>query len=207
MASVTSVTKRDIGPKITVAKAKVKEEQARNNQQYLKDTVMQTGYRILETRNQPVDMSLLLVNLVEYGRILFIRITYVKGLYQGATSSLLGVAFESSILFGICSQIKQSLERGLQSGKPQPSVIIPSAAIGGRIISSVLCPSELVKCRTQVLGTNSLVPKSSRYNGPLDCALKTVKIEWESIRNVVFFSTYEFVRYYMHLQLKDASSN
>ncbi|XP_028074803.1 mitochondrial arginine transporter BAC1 isoform X2 [Camellia sinensis] len=145
----------------------------------------------------------------------------VKGLYRGATSSFLGVAFESSLLFGIYSQIKQSLEGGLQSGKPQSSVIIPSAAIGGGIISFVLCPSELVKCRMQVLGTDSLVPKSSRYNGPLDCALKTFKTEGvtgifrggfttllrESIGNAVFFSTYESVRYYMHLQLKDASSN
>ncbi|CAL5351437.1 unnamed protein product [Camellia sinensis] len=143
-----------------------------------------------------------------------------KGLYRGATSSFLGVAFESSLLFGIYSQIKQPLEGGLQSSKPQPSVIIPSAAISGGIISFVLCPSEPVKCRMQVLGTESLVPKSSRYNGPLDCALKTVKTEgyrnfsrWfynlikESIGNAVFFSTYESVHYYMHLQLKDASSN
>ncbi|KAF5940944.1 hypothetical protein HYC85_022111 [Camellia sinensis] len=119
----------------------------------------------------------------------------------------LGVAFESSLLFGIYSQIKQPLEGGLQSSKPQPSVIIPSAAISGGIISFVLCPSEPVKCRMQVLGTESLVPKSSRYNGPLDCALKTVKTEGESIGNTVFFSTYESVHYYMHLQLKDASSN
>ncbi|GMP74617.1 hypothetical protein CsSME_00031992 [Camellia sinensis var. sinensis] len=107
----------------------------------------------------------------------------VKGLYRGATSSFLGVAFESSLLFGIYSQIKQSLEGGLQSGKPQSSVIIPSAAIGGGIISFVLCPSELVKCRMQVLGTDSLVPKSSRYNGPLDCALKTFKTEgfWSAV--------------------------
>ncbi|GFZ06199.1 mitochondrial substrate carrier family protein [Actinidia rufa] len=92
-------------------------------------------------------------------------------------------------------------------------------AFGGAIISFVLCPSEL--CRMQVQGTDSLVPKSSRYNGPLDCVLKTVKTEGvtgifrggfttllrESIGNAVFFTTYEHVRYYMHLQLKDASSN
>ena len=29
----------------------------------------------------------------------------------------------------------------------------------------------------------------------------------ESIGNAVFFSTYEYVCYYMHLQMKDASSN
>lgn len=33
----------------------------------------------------------------------------------------------------------------LQSSRPQPQVIIPSAAYGGAIISFILCPSELVK--------------------------------------------------------------
>ncbi|XP_058197774.1 mitochondrial arginine transporter BAC1 isoform X1 [Rhododendron vialii] len=145
----------------------------------------------------------------------------VKGLYRGATSSFLGVAFESSLLFGIYSQTKQSLEGGLQSGKPQLSVIIPSAAFGGAVISFVLCSSELVKCRMQVQGTDSLVPKSGRYDGPLDCALKTLRTEGvtgifrggfttllrESIGNAVFFTTYEHVRYYMHLKMKDASPN
>ncbi|KAL6992535.1 Mitochondrial arginine transporter bac1 [Sarracenia purpurea var. burkii] len=145
----------------------------------------------------------------------------VKGLYRGATSSFVGITFESSLIFGIYSQTKQSLEGGLQSGKPMPSVIIPSAAFGGAIISFVLCPSELVKCRMQIQGTDSLVPKSSRYDGPFDCVLKTVKTEGvtgifrggfstllrETIGNAVFFSTYEHVRYYMHLQLKDASFN
>ncbi|KAA8519764.1 hypothetical protein F0562_014020 [Nyssa sinensis] len=107
----------------------------------------------------------------------------VNGLYRGAPSSFVGMAFESSLLFGIYSQTKQSLEGGLQSGKPQPQVIIPSADFGGAIISFVLCPSELVKCRMQVQGADSLVPKSSRYSFPLDCALKTVKTEgfWSAV--------------------------
>lgn len=101
----------------------------------------------------------------------------VKGLYRGATSSFVGVAFESSLLFGIYSQTKQSLQGGGQSDVPRPQVIIPSAAYGGAIISFVLCPSELVKCRMQIQGTDSLVPKFSRYSSPLDCALQTVKNE------------------------------
>lgn len=89
------------------------------------------------------------------------------------------------------------LKGGIQSDKPQPSVIIPAAAFGGTIISFVLCPSELVKvsikflstgivtslswlaelfqCRMQVQGTDSLVPNSSKYNSPLDCVAKTFK--------------------------------
>lgn len=145
----------------------------------------------------------------------------VKGLYRGATSSFVGMAFESSLLFGIYSQAKKSLEGEVESAKPRPSVIIPSAAFGGAVISFILGPTELVKCRMQIQGTDSAVPKSSIYSGPLDCALKTVKTEGitgifrggvatlmrEAIGNAVFFMTYEHVRYYMHLQLKDVSSD
>ncbi|GLT82839.1 hypothetical protein SLE2022_011750 [Rubroshorea leprosula] len=143
----------------------------------------------------------------------------VRGLYTGATPSFIGVAFESSLLFGIYSQTKQSLQGGVQSIGPQPQVIIPSAAFSGAIISFVLCPSELVKCRMQVQGTDSLVPKSSRFSSPLDCAIKTIKSEGvtgifrggsttllrEFIGNAVFFSVYENVRYHMHLQLRHGS--
>ncbi|XP_022927386.1 mitochondrial arginine transporter BAC1 [Cucurbita moschata] len=135
----------------------------------------------------------------------------VRGLYRGATSSFIGVSFESSLLFGIYSRTKQSLQGDHQNGRPRPQVVIPSAAYGGAIISFILCPSELVKCRMQVQGTDSLVPVSSRYSSPLDCALKTIKTEGatgifrggfttflrESIGNAVFFSVYENVRYYM----------
>ncbi|RVW19445.1 Mitochondrial arginine transporter BAC1 [Vitis vinifera] len=36
----------------------------------------------------------------------------VKGLYRGATSSFLGMAFESSLLFGIYSRTKQKMQVG-----------------------------------------------------------------------------------------------
>ncbi|XP_015063344.1 mitochondrial arginine transporter BAC1 isoform X1 [Solanum pennellii] len=167
----------------------------------------------------------------------------VKGLYRGATSSFIGMAFESSLSFGIYSQTKRFLQGEIDGGKPQPHAIVPSAAFGGSIISFILCPSELVKvrdarvlnfllyleyhlcnvvfqCRMQVQGTDFMVPKSTRFSGPLECALKTVQEEGltgmfrgglatllrESVGNAVFFSTYEYTRYFMHLQLKGASS-
>ncbi|KAK9089216.1 hypothetical protein Scep_028298 [Stephania cephalantha] len=146
----------------------------------------------------------------------------VKGLYRGATSSFVGMAFESSLLFGVYSQTKQLLlEEAPNNSRPQLQVVIPSAAFGGALISFILCPSELVKCRMQVQGTDSLVPRSDRYAGPLDCALKTLKNEGvtgvfrggfatllrESIGNAVFFSTYEYSRYYMQLLLNSSFSN
>ncbi|PIN07393.1 Mitochondrial carnitine-acylcarnitine carrier protein [Handroanthus impetiginosus] len=145
----------------------------------------------------------------------------VRGLYCGATPSFVGMAFESSLAFGIYSQTKQLLQGETHNDKPRPLAIVPSAAFAGAVISFILCPSELVKCRMQVQGTDYLVPSSSRYSGPLDCALKTVKTDGltgifrggvatllrESIGNAVFFSTYEYVRYYMHLPMRNVSTD
>ncbi|CAI9261672.1 unnamed protein product [Lactuca saligna] len=125
----------------------------------------------------------------------------IKGLYRGATPSFVGMAFESSLLFGIYSQTKQALQGGDHNRKPESHIIIPSAAFAGSIISFILCPSELVKCRMQIQGTDSLVPTSRKYSGPLNCAIQTVKTEGvsglfrggvttlmrEAIGNAVFF--------------------
>ncbi|XP_021835587.1 mitochondrial arginine transporter BAC1 isoform X2 [Spinacia oleracea] len=110
----------------------------------------------------------------------------VRGLYRGAASSFIGMGFESSLLFGIYSQTKQSLQGKLKSSGPDSLIIIPSAVYSGAIISFVLCPTELVK----VTGI---------FRGGTATFLR------ESLGNAVFFSVYESVRYSMHLQLKDAS--
>ncbi|KAG4142496.1 hypothetical protein ERO13_D06G133450v2 [Gossypium hirsutum] len=117
----------------------------------------------------------------------------VRRLYKGATSSFIGVAFESSLVFGIYSHTKK--DRGVHSGGvrcsgPQPQVIIPSAAFGGAIISFVLCPSELVKhacnkaellqCRMQVQGADLIV--TGMFPGGSTALLR------ESVGNAVFFS-------------------
>ncbi|TYJ30490.1 hypothetical protein E1A91_A06G133800v1 [Gossypium mustelinum] len=131
-----------------------------------------------------------------------------RGLYKGATSSFIGVAFESSLVFGVYSHTKKLLQGEVQSSGPQPQVIIPSAAFGGAIISFVLCPSELVKlacnkaellqCRIQVQGADSV---TGMFRGGSTTLLR------ESVANAVFFSVYEYVRYYMHLQLNMDSSD
>ncbi|XP_048438276.1 mitochondrial arginine transporter BAC1 isoform X3 [Pyrus x bretschneideri] len=117
-----------------------------------------------------------------------LRTEGIKGLYRGATSSFVGMAFESSIVFGMYSQIKQSLQGSAQGAGPQPQVIIPSAAFSGSVISFILCPSELVKVR-------------GIFRGGFTTLLR------ECIGNAVFFSVYEYVRYHMHLQLKSASTD
>ncbi|KAI5386658.1 mitochondrial arginine transporter BAC1 [Lathyrus oleraceus] len=145
----------------------------------------------------------------------------IKGFYRGATSSFAGMALEGSLFFGIYSQTKQYLQGGVQNGLPQPQVILPSAALSGAIISFVLGPTELIKCRMQIQGADSLVLMSSRYSSPLDCIAKTLKTEGvkglfrgsvttllrESIGNATFLSVYEYTRYHMYSHIKPASSN
>ncbi|CAN6457375.1 unnamed protein product [Victoria cruziana] len=146
----------------------------------------------------------------------------LPGLYKGATSSFIGIAVESSILFGVYSQTKTTLQGSRESGKPDLQIVMPSAACGGAMISFILCPAELVKCRMQVQGTDPIACKDYhlRYNGPLDCAIKTVKSDGikglfrgglatclrESIGNSAFFTTYELSRYFMHSTLKSQSN-
>ncbi|MCO5597390.1 hypothetical protein L7F22_051466, partial [Adiantum nelumboides] len=109
----------------------------------------------------------------------------LKGFYKGASSSFVGVALESSVLFGAYSQMRSSLQ-GREGGEPELLSIVPAAAaVGGACISMILCPTELVKkftfcvsqCRLQVQvsggGTSSLCVQ--RYDGPLDCLQKTIK--------------------------------
>ncbi|KAJ0816526.1 putative mitochondrial carrier domain superfamily [Helianthus annuus] len=116
-------------------------------------------------------------------------IMLVRGLYRGATPSFVGMAIESSLVFGIYSQTKASTA-GLE-----------------------------IICRMQIQGTDSVVPAYRKYSGPLNCAIETVKTQGvkglfrggvatllrESIGNAVFFTTYEYLRHSLHLQLKDSS--
>ncbi|XP_078428343.1 mitochondrial substrate carrier family protein [Wolffia australiana] len=144
----------------------------------------------------------------------------IKGIYRGASSAFIGMAFESSLIFGIYSQMTHALQGKTERNSPQLEIIVPSAGFGGAVISFILCPSELIKCRMQVQGCSSATfPSYPRYNGPLDCALQTVKSEGihglfrggsatllrESIGNAVFFSTYEFTRYFMRSHLNPDS--
>ncbi|KAK1649445.1 hypothetical protein QYE76_067250, partial [Lolium multiflorum] len=133
-----------------------------------------------------------------------------RGLYRGASSSFIGIALESSLFFGTYAQAKQLLQGKSEDSKPQLHVIIPSAACSGALISCILAPTELTKCRMQVQGKEAMY--ATRYSSPLDCAVKTLQNEGvrgifrgglatlfrEAIGNAFFFCTYEYSRYWMH---------
>ncbi|XP_037423166.1 mitochondrial arginine transporter BAC1-like [Triticum dicoccoides] len=145
----------------------------------------------------------------------------IRGLYKGASSSFIGIALESSLFFGTYAQAKQLLQGKSEDCKPRLQVIIPAAACSGALISCILAPTELTKCRMQVQGKD--VMYATRYSSPLDCAVKTLQREGvrgifrgglatlyrEAIGNAVFFCTYEYSRYWMHnyIDSRQFSSN
>ncbi|GJP32014.1 hypothetical protein CLOM_g16560 [Closterium sp. NIES-68] len=90
-----------------------------------------------------------------------LRTEGIPGLYRGATSSFVGVAVESSLLFGSYTQIKTALQGGERSA-PSAGTVATAAGLAGGLISFVLCPTELVKCRLQVQAkTPALTPAAS----------------------------------------------
>ncbi|CAM6087347.1 unnamed protein product [Calypogeia fissa] len=133
----------------------------------------------------------------------------IKGLYRGATPSFIGVSVESSLLFGSYSQLKTFLEAG-DTNSSLLKAVVPAAALAGASASTILCPSELVKCRLQV-DAKGIAAGAQHYDGPLDCIRKTIKTEGiqglfrgltatclrEAIGNACFFVTYETTRHRM----------
>ncbi|MBA0810987.1 hypothetical protein Gohar_002927, partial [Gossypium harknessii] len=115
----------------------------------------------------------------------------------------------SEITITELTDLPKFLTGGVQSSQPQPLVIIPSAAFDGAIISFVLCPSELVKkysafCQLKYvtsLSKGNTFQVTGMFRGGSTTLLR------ESVGNAVFFSVYEYVRYYMHLQLNMDSSD
>jgi len=69
------------------------------------------------------------------------------GALQGASSSFIGVAVESSLLFGNrTSQLGSACCRAAQAqGAPSFAATAISAGVAGGIVSLVLCPTELIK--------------------------------------------------------------
>lgn len=71
-----------------------------------------------------------IVNLFWIFFFMILSIFLVKSLYKGATSSFVGMAFESSLIFGVYSQMKQALQ--VCPGKFIGSDNAPSLCCRGR---------------------------------------------------------------------------
>ncbi|KAL2649819.1 hypothetical protein R1flu_017947 [Riccia fluitans] len=136
----------------------------------------------------------------------------VRGLYRGATPSFVGMSLESSLLFGVYTQLRTTFQAG-DENSPLLSTVLPAGFLAGASVSTVLCPTELVKCRlqAQVKGVGSGILSLQVYDGPVDCVLRTIRSEGigglfrglsatfarEALGNSAFFITYEASRSYM----------
>jgi hypothetical protein len=106
----------------------------------------------------------------------------VHGLYRGMALPLAATVVETSTLFFANGYLKRMLsERGhINPGDELPMDMVLLAGAGtGLVVSFVLTPIELVKCRLQVDESHSQPSggSSPRYRGPIDCLMKSVERE------------------------------
>ena len=105
-----------------------------------------------------------------------VRTKGVASLYKGISSPLLGSIAENAVLFWAYNHCRRLL--GESANKPDLTLLeLSTAGAGaGAVVSFVLTPVELVKCRMQV--QNSANGEHFRvFRGPLDVILQTVKQE------------------------------
>lgn len=93
-------------------------------------------------------------------------------MYRGLAVPLFGTVLETACLFATNGRIREYM--GEERGKPLslPQVFL-SGAIAGSIVSNILTPVELVKCRLQVPAEKGAVA----YKGPIDCLVRSVREE------------------------------
>ncbi|KAM9343416.1 mitochondrial carnitine/acylcarnitine carrier protein [Pholidichthys leucotaenia] len=127
----------------------------------------------------------------------------ILGLYKGMGAPLAGVAPMMAISFfgfGLGKQLQQS-----DAGKPLTSIqIFLSGCLAGVFTTVIVAPGERIKCLLQVQASSG----SSKYSGPVDCAVQLYKDQ--GIRSVykgtvltlirdvpssgLYFLTYEYLK-------------
>ncbi|KAI8822346.1 putative mitochondrial ornithine carrier protein [Chytriomyces cf. hyalinus JEL632] len=144
-----------------------------------------------------------------------IRAEGFLGLYKGISAPLVGAMIENSGLFLCYNQIQSFVRYTWQIPSSQPLGLVELSTCGffsGAIVSMVLTPVELVKCKLQVQGLNKHVPGGSdlvrpTYNGPVHVLKDILRKEGvagfyrghlgtflrESGGGAAWFGTYEWV--------------
>jgi len=98
----------------------------------------------------------------------------VRGLYHGTSPALVFGLLENTIAFGVNEQLKRHLMK-VQKEKhgsdkdadlPLEQLALCGAA-GGLVHCGFSCPTEVIKCKLQVAG--------SEFRGPIHCAQSTVQ--------------------------------
>ncbi|KAK9799797.1 hypothetical protein WJX73_010363 [Symbiochloris irregularis] len=123
----------------------------------------------------------------------------VRGLYRGMSAPVIGGALETAVNYGVYRACLRSLQADEQS--LQARDIALAAGSAGFILSFILSPFELIKCRMQ-LGV------AAGYTSTHDCVRRTLQQEGllgltrglggtiarETPGNALFFTVYEKLR-------------
>ncbi|KAL4421304.1 hypothetical protein ABPG75_010595 [Micractinium tetrahymenae] len=147
-----------------------------------------------------------------------VRYEGVHALYRGMSPQLVGGALETGVNYAVYQAMLGWTQRSAAAGGlglPAGAAAPLSAAAAGCVLSFVLSPAELVKCRLQLGGTE----RYHAYSGPLDCLRQTVQAEGlrglmrglggtmarEIPGNAVYFSTYQLLRHWLPGKAPDPS--
>lgn len=102
----------------------------------------------------------------------------INGFFRGLPAPVLGAAFENAILFVVYRGFVDALQRiflvnsYLQDNEPL-TIVACAGAAGGVVVSLILTPADLVKCRMQVQNT---LPVADRiYKNSVQCLLAIYK--------------------------------
>ena len=102
----------------------------------------------------------------------------MAGFYRGMSLPLAGTIVETSVLFSTNGALKRFLREaghiGPDADLPMPYVMMSGAGTGF-VVSWVLTPIELVKCRLQVPPPGTA--PAQRYKGPYDCLMRSIRSE------------------------------
>lgn len=108
----------------------------------------------------------------------------VRTLYKGMSMPLAGTVVETATLFSANGYLKRKLAEAGQISKGDYlplSYVLASGAGTGFVVSFVLTPTELVKCRLQVQvdtpGACAAPGTPAPYKGPLDCLTRSIREE------------------------------
>lgn len=123
----------------------------------------------------------------------------LQGLYRGTAPALLFGLIENTFAFAVNEQLKRILMQREPTKELSLSALAACGAASGLAHCCVSCPTEVVKCRVQVV--------NSPYTGPLQCTAATLRTEGVAglysgflpfvLREVpfylVFFASYETI--------------
>ncbi|KAG5477145.1 hypothetical protein LSCM4_04362 [Leishmania orientalis] len=102
----------------------------------------------------------------------------VNGFFRGLPAPVIGAAFENAILFASYRSAIEGFQKltyghcGPSNEEPYLAVSVAGAA-GGIVVSQVLTPAELIKCKMQI--QNTLPVQERIYKNSLECAAATYR--------------------------------